>query len=191
MGAWCARSHEKCVRLKLGKVVQWWGSSSVVICNPIRGNHLDTHSNLGNTRTMNKLFVGNLSYDVTDQDLSDLCAQHGQVQEVAVMMDRMTGRPRGFAFVTMADGEAAQAVIKALNGQEFMGRALAINEARPREERPAYSGGGGGGYGGERRGGGGGGYGGGGRGGRDGDRRGGGGGYGGGGYGGGGGRGRY
>jgi cold-inducible RNA-binding protein len=107
-----------------------------------------------------KLYIGNLSFDTTEQDLTDLLSQHGAVSEVAVMMDRMTGRPRGFAFATMADAQGADAVIRALNGQEFMGRALTINEARPREERPAYSGGGGG------RGG----YGGGGGGGRGGDR---------------------
>jgi len=96
-----------------------------------------------------KLYIGNLSFDTTEQDLTDLLSQHGAVSEVAVMMDRVTGRPRGFAFATMADAQGADAVIRALNGQDFMGRVLTINEARPREERPAYSGGGGrGGYGG-------------------------------------------
>jgi RNA recognition motif-containing protein len=108
----------------------------------------------------NKLYIGNLSFDATEQDLTDLLSPHGQVTEVLVMMDKMTGRPRGFAFATMADWQGADAVIKALHGQDFMGRPLTINEARPREERPAYSGGGGGGggYRGGSGGGGGGGY---------------------------------
>jgi RNA recognition motif-containing protein len=105
----------------------------------------------------NKLYIGNLSFDATEQDLTDLLSPHGQVSEVLVMMDKMTGRPRGFAFATMADWQGADAVIKALHGQDFMGRPLTINEARPREERPAYGGGGGGGGGGYRGGGGGGG----------------------------------
>jgi RNA recognition motif-containing protein len=96
-----------------------------------------------------KLYIGNLSFDTTEQDLTDLLSQHGAVTEVAVMTDRMTGRPRGFAFATMADAAGADAVIRALNGQDFMGRPLTVNEARPREERPAYSGGRGG-YGGGR-----------------------------------------
>jgi len=122
-----------------------------------------------------KLYIGNLSFDATEQDLTDLLGAHGQVSEVLVMMDKMTGRPRGFAFATMADWQGADAVIKALHGQDFMGRPLTINEARPREERPAYSGGGGGGGG--YRGGGGGGGGGGYRGGGGGSGGGGGGGY--------------
>ena len=126
----------------------------------------------------NKLYIGNLSFDASEQDLTDLLSPHGQVSEVLVMMDKMTGRPRGFAFATMADWQGADAVIKALHGQEFMGRPLTINEARPREERPSYGGGGGGGGGYRGGGGGGGGY------------RGGGGGGGRGGYGGGGGGGR-
>ena len=93
----------------------------------------------------NKLYIGNLSFDATEQDLTDLLSPHGEVSEVLVMMDKMTGRPRGFAFATMADWQGADAVIKALHGQDFMGRPLTINEARPREERPAYGGGGGGG----------------------------------------------
>jgi RNA recognition motif-containing protein len=126
----------------------------------------------------NKLYIGNLSFDATEQDLTDLLSPHGQVSEVLVMMDKMTGRPRGFAFATMADWQGADAVIKALHGQDFMGRPLTINEARPREERPAYSGGGGGGgyRGGGGGGGGGGGYRGGGGGGGGGGYRGGGGG---------------
>jgi RNA recognition motif-containing protein len=103
-----------------------------------------------------KLFVGNLSYNVTENDLEDLFAQHGTVTEVNLMLDRATGRPRGFAFVTMENKEAADAAANALNGTDLMGRPLTVNEARPREERP-NRGGGGGGYSG-----GGGGYGGGG-----------------------------
>ncbi len=94
-----------------------------------------------------KLFVGNLPYTATENDLEDLFAQHGQVTEVTLMQDRMTGRPRGFAFVTMATKEAADAATQALNGKDFNGRALTVNEARPREERPAYGGGGRGGGG--------------------------------------------
>ena len=130
-----------------------------------------------------KLYVGNLSYNVTSSDLEQLCSQHGTVQSAEVIQDRETGRSKGFGFVQMGSDEEAQAVIAALNGQEHDGRSLTVNEAKPREERPRGGGGGGGGrgYGGGGGGGGRGGYGGGG-GGR--------GGYGGGG-GGGGGRGRY
>ena len=101
-----------------------------------------------------KLYVGNLSYSVTENDLQDLFAQHGPVAEVNLMLDKFSGRPRGFAFVTMATPEAANAAIQALNGKEFSGRNLTVNEARPREERPPRSGGGGfggGGGGGGRR----------------------------------------
>ncbi len=104
----------------------------------------------------NKLFVGNLSFNTTENDLQDAFAAHGTVVEANLMMDRMSGRPRGFGFVTMSSPEEAQNAIQALNGREIDGRALTVNVARPREERPA---GGGGGYGG--------GGGGGGRGGRD------------------------
>src|SRR6186997_1131149 len=108
-----------------------------------------------------KLFVGNLSFNTTENDLSDAFAAHGTVVEANLMMDRMTGRPRGFAFVTMSSAEEAQKAIDALNGKELDGRALTVNVARPREERSGGGGGGGGRrpYGG---GGGGGGYGGGG-----------------------------
>src|SRR4051794_11834812 len=129
-----------------------------------------------------KLYVGNLSYNTTGSDLEQLCGQHGTVQSAEVIADRETGRSKGFGFVQMGSDEEAQAVIAALNGQEHDGRALTVNEAKPREDR----GGGGGGRGG--RSGGGGGYGGGGGGGRGGYGGGGGGGRGG--YGGGGG-GRY
>ncbi len=94
-----------------------------------------------------KLYVGNLSYDITENDLQDLFAQHGAVAEVNLMQDRATGRARGFGFVTMATPEAAQAAIQALNGKEVKGRALTVNEARPREERAGGGGGGGGGRG--------------------------------------------
>jgi RNA recognition motif-containing protein len=94
-----------------------------------------------------KLYVGNLSFDATETDLRDLLSEHGEVTEVSVMMDRESGRPRGFAFATMATKEAADTVIRELNGKAWMGRPLTINEARPREERPSYSGGGGGGGG--------------------------------------------
>src|SRR5439155_622876 len=106
----------------------------------------------------NKLFVGNLSFQTTENDLQDAFAAHGTVVEANLMMDRMTGRPRGFGFVTMSTPEEAQKAIEALNGKEIGGRALTVNIARPREER---SGGGGGGGGGRGYGGGGGGGGGG------------------------------
>jgi cold-inducible RNA-binding protein len=90
-----------------------------------------------------KLYVGNLSFDTTENDLQDLFEQHGQVGEVSLMMDRMTGRSRGFAFVTMNDNAQATAAVAALNGKDLNGRTLNINEARPREERPRSGGGGG------------------------------------------------
>jgi RNA recognition motif-containing protein len=131
----------------------------------------------------NKLYVGNLSYNVRDDDLQQAFAQYGTVSSAKVMMDRDTGRSKGFGFVEMGSDPEAQAAINGMNGQALDGRAIVVNEARPREERPGGFGGGGsrGGFGG---GGGSGGFGGGG-----GGRSGGGGGYGGGGggYGGGGG----
>jgi RNA recognition motif-containing protein len=121
-----------------------------------------------------KLYVGNLSYDVDSSTLQQLFSAHGTVESAEVIQDRQTGRSKGFGFVQMgADSEAA-AAIAALNGQEHSGRALTVNEAKPREERPRMGGGGGGGGGG--RGGFGGGGGGGGRGGFGGGRGGGGGG---------------
>jgi cold-inducible RNA-binding protein len=93
-----------------------------------------------------KLFVGNLSFNATENQLQDMFAAHGTVLEVDMIMDRMTGRPRGFAFVTMETKEAADAAVTALNGKSYDGRALTVNEARPREERPRSGGGGGGGY---------------------------------------------
>ena len=90
------------------------------------------------------LYVGNLPFGTTTDDLRDLFAQYGNVKSAQVVMDRETGRSRGFGFVEMNDG--AEAAIEALNGKEFQGRSLAVNEARPREERPRGGGGGGGGY---------------------------------------------
>ena len=147
----------------------------------------------------NKLYVGNLAYGVRDDDLNQAFAQYGSVTSAKVMMDRDTGRSKGFGFVEMGSDAEAQAAINGMNGQALEGRAIVVNEARPREERPGGFGGGGrtggggfggggGGYGGGGggRSGGGGGYGGGG-----GGRSGGGGGYGGGSGGGGGSRGGY
>ncbi len=90
-----------------------------------------------------KLYVGNLTGDATENELQDLFAQHGPVTEVNLMQDRVTGKARGFGFVTMETKEAAAAAIQALNGKDFKGRALTVNEARPRETQ---GGGGGGGY---------------------------------------------
>ncbi len=92
----------------------------------------------------NKLFVGNLSFDTTENDLQDAVAAFGTVTETNLMMDRMTNRPRGFGFVTMASAEDAQKAIDGLNGKDLGGRALTVNVARPREDRPAGGGGGGG-----------------------------------------------
>ncbi len=105
-----------------------------------------------------KMYVGNLPFAAQEQDIRELFSQYGGVTEVFLPIDRESGRPRGFAFVTMDSAEAMNASINAQNGQEFLGRKLAINEARPREERPAGAGGGGGrgGYGGGGGGGGGG-----------------------------------
>jgi cold-inducible RNA-binding protein len=92
-----------------------------------------------------KLFVGNLSYNTTENDLQDAFAAHGTVIETNLMVDRNTGRPRGFAFVTMGSSEEAQKAVAALNGKQLDGRALTVNVARPREDRPQGGGGGGGG----------------------------------------------
>ena len=107
----------------------------------------------------NKLFVGNVSFGTSESQLEDAFAQYGSVVEATLLMDRETGRPRGFGFVTMGTEEEANAAIEGMNGKDVDGRNLTVNIARPREERGG--GGGGGGY----RGGGGGG-----RGGRGGDR---------------------
>jgi RNA recognition motif-containing protein len=122
----------------------------------------------------NKLYVGNLSYNIRDDDLQQAFAAYGSVASAKVMMDRDTGRSKGFGFVEMGSDAEAQAAINGLNGQALDGRAVVVNEARPREERPGgfggggrsggggFGGGGGGGYGGGGGGGGRGGYGGGG-----------------------------
>ncbi|HEY8748182.1 MAG TPA: RNA-binding protein, partial [Tepidisphaeraceae bacterium] len=110
-----------------------------------------------------KLYVGNLSYNVSSSDLEQLFAQHGTVQSAEVIQDRDTGRSKGFGFVEMGSDEEAQAAIAALSGQQHDGRALTVNEAKPREPRSGGGGGGGGrggyGGGGGGRSGGGGGYG--------------------------------
>ncbi|MEA2573859.1 MAG: hypothetical protein QOH93_1157 [Chloroflexia bacterium] len=136
-----------------------------------------------------KLYVGNLPYSVTEDQLREMFSQFGEISDVAVVTDRYTGQSKGFGFVEMASDEAAQAAITKYDGQDLDGRQMVVNEARPREDRSggggrSYGGGGGGGggYGGGGRSGGDGGYGGGGGGGRGGGRDGG---------GGGGGRGRY
>ena len=102
----------------------------------------------------NRLYVGNLSFNATETDLMDLFGQAGQVKDVALIQDRVTGKSRGFAFVTMTTDQEAATAISTLNGKNVEGRTITVNEARPREERPSGGGGGGGGYGG----GGGGGY---------------------------------
>ncbi|MDX9910301.1 MAG: RNA-binding protein [Phycisphaerales bacterium] len=114
-----------------------------------------------------KLYVGNMSFQTTEADLRELFSQHGEVTSATIVMDRETGRPRGFGFVEFADAESGRRAIEATNGQEFGGRALNVNEAKPREDRGGgrggFGGGGGGGRGGFGGGGGGrGGYGGGG-----------------------------
>ncbi len=115
------------------------------------GTGSDTRQKTAPNNDMNtKMYVGNLPFAAQEQDIRELFSQYGGVTEVFLPMDRESGRPRGFAFVTMESAEAMNAAINAQNGQEFLGRKLAINEARPREERPEGGGGGGGrgGYGG-------------------------------------------
>src|SRR5215470_17101141 len=107
-----------------------------------------------------QLFVGNLDFKITENELQDAFAAHGTVVEANLVTDRTTGRPRGFGFVTMSSPEEAQKAIEGMNGKELGGRALSVNIARPRDERPGGGGGGRRGYGG-----------GGGRGGHGGDRR--------------------
>jgi cold-inducible RNA-binding protein len=115
-----------------------------------------------------KLYVGNLSFQTTSEDLQQLFAQAGTVESATVVEDRDTGRSRGFGFVEMASKEEGEKAIEQFNGTDMNGRNLTVNEARPREDRGNRGGGGGrGGYGGNRGGGGRGGYGGGGGGGRD------------------------
>src|SRR5215468_3804397 len=89
-----------------------------------------------------KLFVGNLSFNTTENDLQDAFSAHGTVVEANLMVDRMSGRPRGFAFVTMGTPEEAQKAIEAMNGFSLDGRNLTVNIARPKEERPPGGGGG-------------------------------------------------
>src|ERR1700692_3068914 len=106
-----------------------------------------------------KLYVGNLPFNTTENELQELFSQAGAVQEVTLMQDRFTGKSRGFAFVTMRSDEEAQNAISKLNGHAIEGRQLTVNEARPREQRAPGGGGrggygGGGGYGGRRGGGG-------------------------------------
>jgi len=102
----------------------------------------------------NKLYVGNLSFKTTEDELRSTFGQFGSVTDVYVAMDKMTGRPRGFAFVTMGTAEEAKAATDKLNGVDLGGRQLTVNEARPKEDRPGggFGGGGGGGFRGERRG---------------------------------------
>ena len=95
-----------------------------------------------------KLYVGNLSYNLNSSDIEQLFAQHGTVQSAEIIADRETGRSKGFGFVQMGSDAEAQAAIAALNGHELDGRALTVNEAKPREDRPRGGGGGGGGRGG-------------------------------------------
>ena len=95
-----------------------------------------------------RIYVGNFGYETSEQELREAFGVHGQVQEVTMIQDRDTGRPKGFAFVEMPTQAEAQAAIGALNGKEFGGRTITVNEARPRQERSYGGGGGGGGYGG-------------------------------------------
>ncbi len=92
-----------------------------------------------------KLYVGNLSYDLSDDDLKEMFQAHGEVLSAQIITDRDTGRSKGFGFVEMSDPDQAQAAIDALNGHEFGGRALTVNEARPQADRGSRGGGGGGG----------------------------------------------
>ena len=101
-----------------------------------------------------KLYVGNLTYEITNSDLEQMFQPHGQVESAQVIMDRDTGRSKGFGFVEMRNDQEAQAAIAALNGKDSNGRALTVNEAKPREDRGGGGGrgkSGGGGYGGGRR----------------------------------------
>ena len=130
-----------------------------MILDPTFGNSLRKQpvSRTVKHHMSSKLFVGNLSFNTTENDLQDAFAAFGTVTETNLMMDRMTNRPRGFGFVTMSSAEEAQKAIDGLNGKELDGRALTVNVARPREERAPGGGGGrreyggGGGGGGGRR----------------------------------------
>jgi RNA recognition motif-containing protein len=116
-----------------------------MIRNPMVGNSLEARGESENITNMsnNKLFVGNLSFNTTENSLQDTFAAHGTVLEANLMMDRVSGRPRGFGFVTMSTPEEAQAAISALNGAQLDGRNLTVNEAKPREERSGGGSGGG------------------------------------------------
>jgi cold-inducible RNA-binding protein len=105
--------------------------------------HKDQLHTENNNIMSSKLYVGNLSFDTTEVDLQDTFAQAGTVSEVALMQDKFTGKSRGFAFVTMASAEDAQKAISLFHGKSVQGRPLTVNEARPREDRPAGGGGGG------------------------------------------------
>jgi len=97
-----------------------------------------------------KLYVGNLTFDTTDQDLRDVFTQYGKPTDVALVTDRETGRSRGFGFVTMSNAEEGNAAISALEGKDYQGRNLTVNEARPREDRPQGNRSGGRSFGGDR-----------------------------------------
>jgi len=130
-------------------------------------------SSSGKVRVMMKLYIGNLPFSTDDSQLRSLFESHGEVVSASIVMDRDTGRPRGFGFVEMSNDDEARSAIEAMNGQQVDGRAIVVNEAKPRESRGGFGGGGGGGRssgggGGRSGGGGGGGYGGGGSGGRSG-----------------------
>ncbi len=97
------------------------------------------------------LYVGNLPYEVTDDELKAAFQVHGDIQSARVIMDRYTGRSKGFGFVEMSNNEQAQAAITALNGSQLKGRAITVNEARPKPQREERGGGGRGGFGGDRK----------------------------------------
>src|SRR5687767_266273 len=126
-----------------------------MIRNPMVGNSLSNGQSVyrtsQNNMSNNKLFVGNLSFNTTENDLQDMFAAHGNVLEANLMMDRESGRPRGFGFVTMGTAEEAAAAMNALNGKSVDNRALTVNVAKPREERTGGGGGRSGGGGGGRR----------------------------------------
>jgi RNA recognition motif-containing protein len=119
-------------------------SSSVMILSPVFGNSLwkAAVSRTVKHHMSSKLFVGNLSFNTTENDLSAAFAAFGTVTETNLMMDRETGRPRGFGFITMSSDEEAQKAIEGLNGKDMDGRALTVNVAKPREERAPGGGGG-------------------------------------------------
>jgi len=128
-----------------------------MILDPVFGNSLWKVSVCRTVKhhMSNKLFVGNLSFNTTENSLNDAFAAFGTVTETNMMMDRETGRPRGFGFITMGSAEEAQKAIEGMNGKDMDGRALTVNVAKPREERAPGGGGGGrreyGGSGGGRR----------------------------------------